>query len=127
MCGCLLERLLGGRRWLQPVSGRFSANNGLLLLEAALSGCGLAILPTFLAGPHVLRGELERVTDAVVAEGGTKYAPHLVEWYNESYDANTTNVRRWRGGHGGPERDRGASPPRAARHAGRLIHQGAEP
>ncbi len=53
--------LIGGRRWLQPVSGRFSANNGLLLLEAALSGCGLAILPTFLAGPHVLRGELEIV------------------------------------------------------------------
>ncbi len=24
------------------------------------------------------------------------------EWYNESYDANTTNVRRWRGGHGKP-------------------------
>lgn len=53
--------LIGGRRWLQPVSGRFSANNGLLLLEATLSGCGLAILPTFLAGPHVLRGELEIV------------------------------------------------------------------
>lgn len=51
--------LIGGRRWLQPVAGRFSANNGLLLLEAAIAGCGLALLPTFLAGPYVVKGELE--------------------------------------------------------------------
>ncbi len=56
--------LIGGRRWLQPVAGRFSANNGLLLLEAALAGCGLALLPTFLAGPHVVNGDL----DIVLAE-----------------------------------------------------------
>lgn len=31
-------------------------------------------------------------TDAVVAEGGTKYAPHLVEWYNESYYGEITRM-----------------------------------
>ncbi len=31
-------------------------------------------------------------TDAVVAEGGTKYAPQLVEWYNESYYGSITRM-----------------------------------
>ena len=31
-------------------------------------------------------------TDAVVAEGGTKYAPQLVEWYNESYYGSITQM-----------------------------------
>ncbi|HEY8376616.1 MAG TPA: hypothetical protein VIK91_09020, partial [Nannocystis sp.] len=31
-------------------------------------------------------------TDPVVAEGGTKYAPHLVDWYNESFYGQITRM-----------------------------------
>ena len=48
-----------GRKRLQPVGGRFSVNNGMLLCEAAAKGCGIAYLPSFIAGPHVVSGELE--------------------------------------------------------------------
>jgi len=51
--------VMAGRRLLQPVSGRFTANNGLLLLEAALNGCGIVTLPTFIVGPHIMAGRLE--------------------------------------------------------------------
>lgn len=50
---------IGGRKHLQPVQGRFTANNGLLLLEGVLNGCGIATLPTFIVGPHIMAGRLE--------------------------------------------------------------------
>ncbi|MCE9507886.1 MAG: LysR family transcriptional regulator [Alphaproteobacteria bacterium] len=48
-----------GREFWQPVGGRFIADSGTLLCEAAVRGCGIAILPTFIAGPHIVNGELE--------------------------------------------------------------------
>jgi DNA-binding transcriptional LysR family regulator len=48
-----------GREFWQPVGGRFIADSGTLLCEAAVRGCGIAILPTFIAGPHIGTGELE--------------------------------------------------------------------
>lgn len=55
--------LVNGRRMFQPVSGRFTSDNGMLLLEAALHGCGVTMLPTFIAGPHINSGELEIVLE----------------------------------------------------------------
>jgi DNA-binding transcriptional LysR family regulator len=36
-------------------------NNGEMLQEAALAGLGLAILPTFMAAPHLMDGSLRLV------------------------------------------------------------------
>jgi len=48
-----------GKDFRQPVGGRFIADSGTLLCEAAVRGCGIATLPTFIAGPHIVNGELE--------------------------------------------------------------------
>jgi DNA-binding transcriptional LysR family regulator len=50
---------VNGRRHLQLVGGRFMANNGMLLREAAVNGCGITMLPTFLVGTQVAAGDLE--------------------------------------------------------------------
>lgn len=42
---------------LRP-EGRFKADNGQALLAAAVAGLGVAMLPTFLVGPAIERGEL---------------------------------------------------------------------
>ena len=47
-----------GREMKQRVNGRFTADSGILLCEAAVRGCGIALLPTFIAGAHVVNGEL---------------------------------------------------------------------
>lgn len=48
----------GKQKW-QPVSGRFSADNGDLLHQAAISGCGITFLPTFIIGNSLATGQLE--------------------------------------------------------------------
>lgn len=48
-----------GRDYWQPVSGKYVCDSGPLLCEAALEGCGIAILPSFIAGRHVIDGRLE--------------------------------------------------------------------
>jgi DNA-binding transcriptional LysR family regulator len=50
---------INGRKHLQPVAGRFSSDNGTLLLDAALRDCGITVLPSFIVGNHVNSGELE--------------------------------------------------------------------
>lgn len=44
-----------------PVKGRLVSNNGDVLAAAAAEGLGLALLPSFIAGRRVYRGELVRV------------------------------------------------------------------
>lgn len=51
--------IVNGRRHMQLVGGRFMANNGMLLREAAINGCGITTLPTFLVGKHIAGGALE--------------------------------------------------------------------
>ncbi|MBL1419693.1 MAG: LysR family transcriptional regulator [Alphaproteobacteria bacterium] len=51
--------LVNGNRTWQAVSGNFSANNGDLLHESALSGCGITLLPTFIVGDSLVDGKLE--------------------------------------------------------------------
>lgn len=41
------------------VSSHFSANEATTLLRAALAGGGVALQPTYLANPHIARGELQ--------------------------------------------------------------------
>ena len=48
-----------GKEFWQHVGGRFIADSGTLLCEAAVHGCGIAILPTFIVGQHMISGELE--------------------------------------------------------------------
>lgn len=49
-----------GEQSVQP-SGRLRANNGEVLREAALAGSGIAVLPTFIAGPDLAAGRLVQV------------------------------------------------------------------
>ena len=48
-----------GKEYWQRVGGRFVADSGTLLCEAAIRGCGITILPTFIVGEHIGNGELE--------------------------------------------------------------------
>ncbi|MEP3248500.1 MAG: LysR family transcriptional regulator [Sneathiella sp.] len=48
----------GKQRW-QAVSGRFAADNGDLLHQAAIESCGIAFLPTFIVGGSLSSGRLE--------------------------------------------------------------------
>ena len=50
--------IIGGKRKWQAVSGKFSADNGELLYEAALQGCGIVMLPTFISGNALNDGRL---------------------------------------------------------------------
>lgn len=59
MQGSEVWRFRDGRKTitLRP-EGRFKADNGQALLAAAVAGLGVAMLPTFLAGPAIERGEI---------------------------------------------------------------------
>jgi DNA-binding transcriptional LysR family regulator len=52
-----------GKKHLQPVAGRFTTDNGMLLAEAAAGGCGITMLPTFIAGPYINKGALEIILE----------------------------------------------------------------
>lgn len=57
------------------VSGRLCANNGDVLLTAALNGLGIALLPTFIAGEALRAGQLQRVLPGWrIAEEANVYA-----------------------------------------------------
>lgn len=65
-------RFQAGKRWItiQP-HGRFRSDNGEAVLQAALAGIGVALLPTFLCGDHFVTGELEPVLrDYALPEAG---------------------------------------------------------
>lgn len=51
--------LASGRKIWQPVTGNFLSDNGDLLLQAALAGSGITLLPTFIAGQAIDKGKLE--------------------------------------------------------------------
>ena len=57
--------LLGqqGEQVSVPITSRFRFNNLDCVLDAVLAGHGLAILPTYLAGPEIQRGRLQTVLD----------------------------------------------------------------
>ena len=49
---------LDGADAVVRVSGRLAANNGDVLLAAAVDGLGIGLGPTFIAGEHVQAGKL---------------------------------------------------------------------
>jgi DNA-binding transcriptional LysR family regulator len=53
-----------GKPIVVPVTSRLCSNNGDVLREAALSGNGIANLPTFLIGPDIATGRLKVVLKA---------------------------------------------------------------
>lgn len=53
------------------VGYRMRCNNGEMLQEAALAGLGLAILPTFMAAPHLANGSLRPVLRDYPLPGGS--------------------------------------------------------
>ncbi|WP_080942572.1 MULTISPECIES: LysR family transcriptional regulator [Pseudomonas] len=44
-----------------PVQGNISANEASTLLQATIAGAGVAMLPSYQAGPHIQNGELVRL------------------------------------------------------------------
>ena len=63
-----------GKKIWQPISGSFSADNGGLIHEMVLSGCGIALLPTFIVGESIEKGDLEIVLDAYEQDDFNMYA-----------------------------------------------------
>jgi DNA-binding transcriptional LysR family regulator len=65
---------MGGKRVWQPVSGRFSADNGDILYQAALTGAGITLLPTFIVGKAVESGKLQVVLEQYEEQNFSIYA-----------------------------------------------------
>jgi DNA-binding transcriptional LysR family regulator len=60
-----------GRDFTVRPRGRFTADNGQAEMAAVVAGLGIALMPAFLAGPAILRGEVVRLLeDYRVPEGG---------------------------------------------------------
>lgn len=53
--------LAGGEECSVPVGGNLSANEATVLTQAARVGAGIALQPTYLAGPLIRSGELARL------------------------------------------------------------------
>jgi DNA-binding transcriptional LysR family regulator len=70
---------VAGKPCAVKVSGTLRVNNGDVLREAALAGQGLAMLPTFLLGEQIARGQLDMVlTEFAKNDSGAVHAvyPH---------------------------------------------------
>jgi len=61
-----------------PVTGQARVNSPVASLQAALAGLGFAVLPTYLADPHIAVGRLVRVLEDRMPEGPSLTAvyPH---------------------------------------------------
>ncbi|WP_018716372.1 LysR family transcriptional regulator [Arhodomonas aquaeolei] len=79
-------RLTGadGRTHRVPVRGRFQANNGEILIDAACAGTGLVLTPDFIANRAVAEGRLERVLCDYRAPG---MAIHAIYPYTHNVSA----------------------------------------
>jgi DNA-binding transcriptional LysR family regulator len=64
----------GGADEVVRVSGRLFADNGDILVSAALGGLGIALLPTFIAGEHVQAGRLVTLLQGFAAPEAALYA-----------------------------------------------------
>lgn len=58
------ELMQEGKRRLVDIRGPVISNNGEVLRDAAISGLGLVLLPEFIVGPAIGKGELVRVLEA---------------------------------------------------------------
>ena len=64
----------GGAEEVVRVSGRLLANNGDVMISAALAGLGIALAPTFMAGEHVQSGGLVTLLPGYAAPEAALYA-----------------------------------------------------
>lgn len=55
--------LVGGKKIWQPVSGNFLSDNGELLMQTAIAGGGITLLPTFIVGQAVDKAKLEVILE----------------------------------------------------------------
>jgi DNA-binding transcriptional LysR family regulator len=55
----------------------FRANNGTMVLDAAIAGLGIALLPTFIAGPTIKAGDLNVIDLGVQPEAEWIYLGHV--------------------------------------------------
>ncbi len=66
--------LCDGKKTWQTVNGSFSSDNGDLLHEAALSGCGITLLPTFIVQKSIKSGALQIVLEKYEEQDFNIYA-----------------------------------------------------
>lgn len=66
----------GGQKIWQNVAGRFAADNGDLLHQAALGGAGITFLPTFIVGKSLDSGALKSVLDDYEEDDFNLYAAY---------------------------------------------------
>ena len=60
-----------GKRFTHRPRGRFTADSGPVELAGVVAGLGIAVMPAFLAGPAVGRGEIVTILDDyAIPEGG---------------------------------------------------------
>ena len=71
-----------GQEHVVPVTSRVRTNNTDCLLDLALGGHGLAILPLYLAAPHIARQRLHAVLPGY--EAHTRFGRHLYACYTPS-------------------------------------------
>lgn len=55
--------VIAGKKTWQPVSGNFLSDNGELLMQTAMAGGGIALLPTFIVGKAIDKAKLEIVLE----------------------------------------------------------------
>lgn len=67
---------VNGKPDLVPVRGSYRANNGDVLLDAALAGLGLVQLPTFIIGKAIAEGRMITVLDAYSPAPTAVYVVH---------------------------------------------------
>lgn len=65
------------------VRGTFVATSSIALKEAAMAGIGIALLPTFVAGPELAAGGLERLLPAYLPSGNFGQAIYAVYFQNK--------------------------------------------
>lgn len=68
--------VVGGRPEMVPVRGRYLANNGDVLRDAAIAGLGLVQLPTFIVGDDIAAGRLVTVLDDAAPLPTAAYVVH---------------------------------------------------
>ncbi|MBV1909030.1 MAG: LysR family transcriptional regulator [Kangiellaceae bacterium] len=66
--------IVNGNKRLQPVQGRFHSDNGDLLSEAVIAGCGISMLPSFIVDAAVNRGDLKVVLQEFESPDFVAYA-----------------------------------------------------
>ncbi len=72
----------GGDEHVHATTARVRFNNADCLLDAALAGLGLSILPDYLAAPHLAAGRLQRVLPEL--EPNTSFGRYLYACYTPS-------------------------------------------